>query len=52
MRRILGSIAVAALSLAVQAAELPYNESANAAADLQRALAAARADRKLVSGLP
>jgi thioredoxin 1 len=45
MRRILGSIAVAALSLAVQAAELPYNESANAAADLQRALAAARADR-------
>jgi thioredoxin 1 len=45
MRRILGSIAVAALSLAVQAAELPYNESANAAADVQRALAAARADR-------
>jgi thioredoxin 1 len=45
MRRILGSIAVAALSLAVQAAELPYNESANAASDLQRALAAARADR-------
>jgi thioredoxin 1 len=45
MRRILGSMAVAALSLAVQAAELPYNESANAAADLQRALAAARADR-------
>jgi thioredoxin 1 len=45
MRRILGSMAVAALSLAVQAAELPYNESANAAADVQRALAAARADR-------
>jgi thioredoxin 1 len=45
MRRILGSIAVAALSLAVQAAELPYNESANATADLQRALTAARADR-------
>src|ERR1700722_6187993 len=44
MRRILGSMAVAALSLAVQAAELPYNESANASADLQSALVAARAD--------
>jgi thioredoxin 1 len=44
MRRIHASIVVAVLAFAVQAAELPYNESANAAADLQRALAAAQAN--------
>jgi protein disulfide-isomerase len=45
MLRSIGSmVVVAALALAVSAAELPYDESANAAADVQRALAAARAD--------
>jgi len=33
------------LALGVLAAELPYNESANASAEVQTALAAARADR-------
>jgi thioredoxin 1 len=42
MRRILGPVVVAALAFALQADELPYDESANAAADLQRALAAAQ----------
>jgi thioredoxin 1 len=42
--RNLGSILVMA-ALTVAAAELPYDESANASADLQRALAAAQADR-------
>jgi thioredoxin 1 len=45
MRRILGSIVALALALGAAAAELPYNESANATAELQTALAAARADR-------
>jgi thioredoxin 1 len=46
MLRSLGSIVlVATLALAVSAAELPYDENANAAANLQRALAAARTDR-------
>jgi len=45
MRRLLGSIAAVALALGAAAAELPYNESANASADVQTALAAARADR-------
>lgn len=45
MRRIIGSVVVAALAFALQAADLPYDESANAGADLQRALAAAQADR-------
>jgi thioredoxin 1 len=44
MRRILASMVTAALVLTVAAAELPYNESANAPADMQRALAAAQAD--------
>jgi thioredoxin 1 len=44
MRRMLGSVVVAALALALQAGELPYNESANAAVDLQRALAVAQAN--------
>jgi thioredoxin 1 len=44
MRRMLGSIVAVALAFAAAAAELPYNESANAGADLQSALAAARAD--------
>ena len=43
--RRLGSIVAAALAFAVQAAQLPYDETANAAADLQRALAAAQANR-------
>jgi len=41
MNRRLGSIVAAALAFAMQAAQLPYDETANAAADLQRALAAA-----------
>jgi len=41
-----GLMVVAALAL--PAAELPYDESANAGADLQRALTAARADRSQV----
>jgi protein disulfide-isomerase len=45
MRRLLGSITAVALALGAAAAELPYNESANASADVQTALAAARADR-------
>lgn len=45
MRRVLASMAATALAFAVQAAGLPYNESADAAADLQRALAAAQANR-------
>jgi thioredoxin 1 len=45
MRRLLGSVAAVTLALGSAAAELPYNESANASADLQTALAAARADR-------
>ncbi|MGC2462849.1 MAG: hypothetical protein WA446_18050 [Steroidobacteraceae bacterium] len=40
MNRRLGSIVAAALAFAVQATQLPYDETANAA-DLQRALAAA-----------
>jgi thioredoxin 1 len=44
MRRMLGSIVAVALAFGAVAAELPYNESANADADLQSALAAARAD--------
>jgi thioredoxin 1 len=45
MRQIIGWMLLAALAFAVQPAELPYSESANAAVDLQRALAAAQADR-------
>jgi thioredoxin 1 len=45
MQRVLASMAATALAFAVQAAGLPYNESADAAADLQRALAAAQANR-------
>jgi thioredoxin 1 len=45
MRRMLGSIVAVALAFGASAAELPYNESANATADLQGALAAARAAR-------
>jgi thioredoxin 1 len=45
LRRIGSMVVVAALAVAVSAAELPYDEGAHAAADLQRALAAARADR-------
>ena len=62
MLRSLGSMLVmVVLALALPAAELPYDEGANATSDLQRALAAARAEsqrstasvwRQLVSGLP
>jgi thioredoxin 1 len=45
MNRVLASIVAAALAFAVQASELPYNESADAAADLQHALAAAQSNR-------
>ena len=45
MRRMLGSMVAVTLALGVLAAELPYNESANASAEVQTALAAARADR-------
>jgi thioredoxin 1 len=45
MNRVLASIVVVALAFALQAAELPYDENANAAADLQRALAAAQSNR-------
>jgi protein disulfide-isomerase len=50
MNRMLALILAAALAVAVQAAQLPadtlpYDESANATADLQRALAAAQASR-------
>jgi thioredoxin 1 len=41
----LGSMVAVTLALGVLAAELPYNESANASAEVQTALAAARADR-------
>jgi thioredoxin 1 len=44
MRRVIGSIVATALAFGAAAAELPYNESASASADLQSALAAARAD--------
>jgi thioredoxin 1 len=44
MRRVFGSIMTAALAFGAAAAELPYNESANASAELQSALVAARAD--------
>src|SRR3984885_10039871 len=45
MIRVLASVVAVALAFAVQAAELPYDENANAAADLQRALAAAQSNR-------
>ena len=45
MRRILGSVVMATLSLALQAAQLPYEENANAAAELQHALVAAQLNR-------
>src|SRR5208282_5515546 len=45
MRRLLGSIAAVGLTLGAVGADLPYHQSANAAADLHSALAAARADR-------
>jgi protein disulfide-isomerase len=50
MNRMLALIVAAALAVAVQAAQLPsdplpYDETANATADLQRALAAAQASR-------
>ena len=45
MRRMLGSIVAAALAFGAAAAERPYNETADATADLRSALAAARADR-------
>lgn len=49
MLRSIGSVIVmVAAALALPAAELPYDESANATAELQRALAAARADRSEV----
>jgi thioredoxin 1 len=48
MNRMFASIAAAALALAVQAAGLPYDEGADAAADLQRALIAAQANRNEV----
>ncbi|MFI4867793.1 MAG: thioredoxin family protein [Steroidobacterales bacterium] len=41
-------VAMVAVALALPAAELPYDQRANATADLQRALAAARADRNEV----
>ena len=44
MRRVMGAIVAAALACGAAAAELPYEEAANATADLQSALAAARAD--------
>ncbi|HEY1725868.1 MAG TPA: thioredoxin family protein [Steroidobacteraceae bacterium] len=44
MRRILVSMVLGALCCAVQAAPLPYDESANASADLQQALLAAQAN--------
>ncbi|HEY3731690.1 MAG TPA: thioredoxin family protein [Steroidobacteraceae bacterium] len=43
MRRILVSLILGALCCSAQAAPLPYDESANANADLQHALAAAQA---------
>jgi len=45
MRRLLGSIAAVALAIGAAAAELPYNESADAVAELRGALTAARASR-------
>jgi thioredoxin 1 len=45
MNRVLSSMVAVALAFAVQAAELPYDENANVAADLQRALAAAQSNR-------
>jgi thioredoxin 1 len=51
INRMLASMVAAALAFAVQAAELPelpYDETANAAADLQRALTAAQANRNEV----
>ncbi len=45
MRRILGSIVAMSLACAVVAGGLPYDEGADANADVQRALSAARADR-------
>lgn len=41
-------VLMVAAALALPAAELPYDESANASADLQRALSAARTDRSQV----
>jgi thioredoxin 1 len=45
MNRVLASVIAVALTFAVQAAVLPYDEHANAAVDLQRALAAAQSSR-------
>jgi protein disulfide-isomerase len=45
MNRVLASMVTAALAFALQAAELPYDEHANAAADLRRALVAAQSNR-------
>src|ERR1700722_2333512 len=45
MNRVLASVVAVALAFAVQAAELPYDEHANAAVDLQRALAAAQSNQ-------
>jgi thioredoxin 1 len=44
MRCVMGAIVAAALACGAAAAELPYEETANATADLQSALVAARAD--------
>jgi thioredoxin len=44
MRRVMGAIVAAALACGAAAAEPPYDEAADATADLQSALAAAPAD--------
>src|SRR5450631_136000 len=44
MRRVMGAIVAAALACGAAAAELPYDEAADATAELQSALAAARSD--------
>jgi len=45
MRRFLGVLAAGSLAFGAAAAGLPYDEGADATAELQRALAAARVDR-------
>jgi protein disulfide-isomerase len=46
MKQLVGLLACALIAVAVAAAEMPYDETANAKADLQQALAAAKVDRK------
>jgi len=48
MRRLAASLALLAVALAASAVDAPYDEAANARADVQRALDAARTDHRQI----